>query len=480
MTDLIAAPGADTAQTTVVAAALPPNDGGRPVEWAPREPAPKKRHVGLWVGLGTGVLLLAAGAASVLLIAPGTSIAGVQVGGLTPGAAADVVSSHLANLQITITDIGDEQVITGADLGASIDARTLADEAFMSHPMWNLGSWMPEPITGAITLDTVLAGDTLRALIPASFTDAIDAEVVFDAATAAYVTTPAVAGTGINLEDLTTAVTTALADGDSTLNYSGAPAEAPAAVSDDEAASTAESLNTMLGSIGFYVGEERTVPVAPDVAATWLEVVDENGALTITADASAIQGVVDTLPAAVNRAAVNAEVVTNSSGDVLRTLTEGATGREVGDVSNAASDFAQQLEDGNAVYALNVNETAFETTALFRRVDLNLSTQTVTLYENETVIERWPVSTGLPNTPTPTGNFTVFGYTSIQDMVGNDYVTPDVPWNTWFAPDIAFHGAYWHENFGQQMSHGCVNMPVWQAEYVYEWTAMGTQVAVHW
>ena len=92
MTDLIEAPGADTAPTTTVTSTLPPNDGDRPVEWAPREPAPKKRRVGLWVGIGVGALVLAGAAASTILIAPGTTIAGIPVGGLTPGAAAEVVS----------------------------------------------------------------------------------------------------------------------------------------------------------------------------------------------------------------------------------------------------------------------------------------------------------------------------------------------------------------------------------------------------
>lgn len=483
MTDLIDAPGAATAQTTAITEALPPNDGDRPVEWAPHEPAPKKRRVGLWVGLGVGALVLAGGAASTILIAPGTAIAGIPVGGLTPGAAADVVNSHLANTAITLTDVNGEQVVTGADLGATIDAQALADEAFATHPMWNLGQWVPAPIAGTITLDTEAAHEKLRELVPASYEDAVDASVVFDTASATYVTTPAEAGTGINLDELTTALTSALADGDQALNFSGAPAEAPAAVSDEEAASTAEAMNTMVSTIGFYVGEERTVPVAPAVAATWLEIVDVDGELQITADEAAIQAVVDTLPAAVNRAAVDARVIVNGGGDVLQELTAGATGRELGDVTSAASDFAAQLESGNAAYALDVTETKFETATLHRYIDLNLSSQHAYLYENGAVVESWAISSGLPGTPTPTGNFTVFAHTSMQDMgcfEGASYCTEDVPWNTWFAPNIAFHGSYWHSNFGNQMSHGCVNMPVDVAKYVYDWAAVGTEVSVHW
>lgn len=483
VTDLIAPPGADTAQTTAITEALPPNGGDRPVEWAPRDPAPKKRRVGLWVGIGIGALVVAGAAASTILIAPGTTIAGIPVGGLTPGAAADVVNSRLADIKVGLTDVSGDPVVSGADLGASVDAAALADQAFESHPMWNLSSWMPEPIAGSITLDTEAAHSTLRALVPESYQDAVDAGVVFDEASHVYVTTPAESGTGINLDDLTAAITTAIAEGDSSPSYSGAPAETAAAISDETAVSTADAMNTMLGTIGFYVGEERTVPIAPAVAATWLEVVAEEGELHITADETAIQAVVDTLPSLVNRDAVNARAVVNSDGDVLRELAPGVNGRALGDVNDAASEFAEQLEAGNASFKLDATETPFEVATVVRRVDLNLSTQRATAYENDQVVNSWSISSGLPATPTPTGNFSVFAHTAMQDMgcyEGATYCTEDVPWSTWFAPDIAFHGTHWHSNFGNQMSHGCVNMTISAAKYIYDWAPVGTPISVHW
>lgn len=481
MTGLIEAPDADTAQTAVV----PPSDGAQSLEWAPREPAPKKRRVGLWVGVAVGALVLGAAAASTILIAPGTTIAGIPVGGLTPGAAADVLNSRLANTEITLTDAGGDQVVTGADLGASIDARVLTDEAFASHPMWNLGAWMPEPIAGDIALDTDLAHDTLREIVPASYEDAVDATVTFDATSAAYVTTPAVSGTGIDLDGLTSAVTTALADGDDSLTYSGSPAEVPAPVSDEDAAGTAENLNSMLGTIGFYVGEERTVPVDPAVAATWLSVVDQDGELSIVADEAAIQATVDALPAAVNRAPVNAEAITNAGGDVLREVTAGVTGRTLGDTSAVASDFAEQLEAGNAVQPLEVTEAPFTSTALVREIDINLATQTVSAIENGVVMNSWSVSSGAGANATHTGSFQIGWKTSSQNMGNRDltqapnYFQPDVPWVMYFNGDEALHGVYWHSNWGTPMSHGCVGMPISGAQWLYDWSPEGVNVYVH-
>ncbi|WP_244632442.1 hypothetical protein [Microbacterium sp. Se63.02b] len=203
VTDLISAPGAaaeahgdDSAPTAVLTPgdastdAMPPGTGEQPLAWAPVEPAPKKRHLGLWIGLGIGAVALGAGAASLILIAPGTTVAGIPVGWMTPGAAADAISTHLAETEVTLTGDGGDVVLTGADLGAQVDATALADAAFADRPMWNLGMWMGHPVPADIVLDTETAGSALRAAVPTSFTDPVDAGVVFDAASGTYVITP--------------------------------------------------------------------------------------------------------------------------------------------------------------------------------------------------------------------------------------------------------------------------------------------------
>lgn len=494
VTDLISAPGAaaeahgdDSAPTAVLTPgdaatdAVPPTTGEQPVAWAPIEPSPKKRHLGLWIGLGVGAVVLGAGAASMILIAPGTTVAGIPVGWMTPGAAADAINSHLAETEVTLTGDGDGAVLTGADLGATVDATALADTAFAERPLWNLSTWMGDPVPAEITLDADKASAALRSAVPTSFDDPVDAGVVFDTASGAYVITASEAGTGIDVSDLTGAFADAIADGGKTFEYPGGPAEALPAVSDDDATATATTLNTMLSTVGFYVGEERTVPVDPAVAATWLTVVDDDGQLRIEADAQAIQATVDTLPGLVDRAPVNATNIVDSAGNVLRAQQEGEVGRALGDTSGIADQFAQQLAAGDGAFALTVSETAFETVNLFRRIDINLSTQRATLFENNEVVKSWAVSTGLPGTLTPTGNFKVFAHTAMQDMgcyEGAPYCTENVPWITWFAPNIGFHGTYWHNNFGQRMSHGCVNLPIDLAKYVYDWSPVGLEIAV--
>lgn len=465
-------------------AATAPIDGGSdtPVyAWAPAEPRARKRRTGLWIGLGAAAAAIGLVAASLFLIAPGTSVAGVMIGGMTPGGAADAIQQRLAQTTVVLTGDGAGAEITGADLGASVDARALADAEFADHPMWNPTTWYAASADAEVSLDPAVATEALRAALPDLYTDPVDATVAFDPASATYTATPAVLGTGVDLAVVQGALQQAFERGSSRVELAVAPSDVEAGIPTPVADETAARLNGMLDTVGFYVGEERTVPVDRAVAASWLTVTPGDGAFEITADAAAIQPLVDGLAAAVNRAPENRTVITNSSGEVLHEEAAGQSGRELGDTSGIASDFAAQLADGNAVFALPVTEVPVTTVSLARRIEVNLTRQTTTLFENGQAVNTYAISSGLPGTLTPTGDFRVFAHVRIQDMgcfPGAAYCTEDVPWVTYFAPNIAFHGTYWHNNFGTPMSHGCINMPVDVARYVYDWAPVGTEVSV--
>jgi lipoprotein-anchoring transpeptidase ErfK/SrfK len=64
-------------------------------------------------------------------------------------------------------------------------------------------------------------------------------------------------------------------------------------------------------------------------------------------------------------------------------------------------------------------------------------------------------------------------------MSGPGYSLPDVPFTMFFYQGYAIHGTYWHNNFGTPMSHGCVNLTIPDAEWIYNWSSVGTLVNVH-
>ncbi|OGY07914.1 MAG: hypothetical protein A2700_01270 [Candidatus Blackburnbacteria bacterium RIFCSPHIGHO2_01_FULL_44_64] len=114
-----------------------------------------------------------------------------------------------------------------------------------------------------------------------------------------------------------------------------------------------------------------------------------------------------------------------------------------------------------------------------KHIYVDLGTQTLTAYEGETVFMQTPISSGKWG-KTPTGDFKIWETlraTKMSGGSGNDYYyLPNVPYVMFFSNDkvapgrgFALHGAYWHNNFGHTMSHGCVNMRIVDAEKLYYW-----------
>lgn len=489
VTDVATKNGAEdapsTSETTTVLPAVEwaPVETPPAVQWAPVESAPRKRRLGLWIGIPAGLVVAGAVAASLVLIAPGTTVAGVPVGFLTPGAATDALQSRLAETTVTLGDGG--PTVTGADLGAGIDADAAAATAFDERPMWNVTQWFGDGYDASVTLDSDAATAALRDAAPAMFTDPVGATVAFDGT--AYAVTPAVPGEGIDVESVRAALEAAFLSGESTVTVDPEPAVVEAAATTEIAQGTADSLNAMLQKIGFYVGDERTVPVPAATAADWLTVeADETGAFSVTADPAKIQTVVDTLKATVDQKPADATVLVNSAGTVLRTTVEGQDGRTLGDTSGIANAFADQLAGGDGVYALPVEVTAHKTTEIVRLLEVDLSEQRLYLKENGAVVESWLISSGLDVSPTYQGRYKVNWHVRSQTMTASDpdnpywnYEVENVEWVMYYNGDQAFHGVYWHSAWGEKRSHGCVGMPNWRAEQIYNWAPDGVDVWIH-
>lgn len=114
-----------------------------------------------------------------------------------------------------------------------------------------------------------------------------------------------------------------------------------------------------------------------------------------------------------------------------------------------------------------------------RWIDIDISEQRLAAYEGDTRVLSAAVSTGRPGMPTPLGEFRIYRRVPAQAMGGPDYYLPNVQYVAYFYRDYAIHATYWHDNFGQPVSHGCVNMRTADARWLYEWAPVGTLVRVH-
>ena len=114
-----------------------------------------------------------------------------------------------------------------------------------------------------------------------------------------------------------------------------------------------------------------------------------------------------------------------------------------------------------------------------RWIEVDLTNQTLTAWQGDVPVMFTAISSGRAGTPTVTGRFTVGTKYKVARMTGPGYDIPDVPWVMYFHQGYALHGAYWHNNFGVPMSHGCVNLRPNEAEMLYDWASAGTEVYVH-
>jgi lipoprotein-anchoring transpeptidase ErfK/SrfK len=105
-------------------------------------------------------------------------------------------------------------------------------------------------------------------------------------------------------------------------------------------------------------------------------------------------------------------------------------------------------------------------------------------YEGDQVVFGTKISSGQGNidvpsgTRTPTGRYHITSKSPSKHMgslsasgAPGTYSLPGVPWTSFFIYEtgVAFHGTFWHNNFGVPMSHGCINMRNKDAKWLFRW-----------
>jgi len=110
-----------------------------------------------------------------------------------------------------------------------------------------------------------------------------------------------------------------------------------------------------------------------------------------------------------------------------------------------------------------------------KTIKINLTYQTLSCFEGEKEVYFCKVSTGGGDFATPTGDFVTWRKSiSIHMAAGTvdaGYDTPGVSWSTFFVgTGVAIHSTFWHNQFGEKRSHGCVNCSPEDAKWIFRWT----------
>jgi lipoprotein-anchoring transpeptidase ErfK/SrfK len=110
-------------------------------------------------------------------------------------------------------------------------------------------------------------------------------------------------------------------------------------------------------------------------------------------------------------------------------------------------------------------------------IEVNLKEQSMTAYEDDTPVYTARMASGTRGYDTPVGEHWIYVKTPGQRMFGGSagdnsaYDLPAIPWVSYFTPiGHAFHGTYWHNDYGRPRSHGCANLTPEDAKWVFRWS----------
>ena len=459
------------------------------------------------VGLGAGGYAYAAHYADTAV--PGTTIVGQDVSGMTREQIAELVSSRAQSTSVSIT--GDVQATASlADLGVSVDADATAQSALEASTdvVSRLGALFSDnPIDVVTASDPEAAESYTATLVPDDQVIATDATVTLGQDGHTFVTTPASDGVAIDATRVIEAAQAA-ARSFSSQNVSLTFDTRAPKITDEEAAQAATQANALATQPVSVTDSSdpngRTWTPDANTQASWVTV-------TASADGEHLNAALDTAKVSqwvtessegASDAPVNGVRNVNSRGEVVATSVEAVNGNRVTNAADITSALVEALSAGRSytgdfttevveaqwterTVADGAENLVYQAAPGEKWVDVNLSNKTVTAYEGATVV-RGPISMvdGADATPTVTGTYHVYMQLPSQTMEGDNvdgtrYRTEDVPWVSYFYSGYAFHGAPWRSDFGYSGSHGCVNMPVSEAQWIYSWAEVGTTVVSH-
>ena len=171
----------------------------------------------------------------------------------------------------------------------------------------------------------------------------------------------------------------------------------------------------------------------------------------------------------------------------IKSLEEGPDGKpwyKIEDELDSSYVYYTPAENLRVIPSEEMAPISPEVPAQFKRIEVSIVQQTLTAFEEDRVVFQTKISSGLNYRPkgglrwdTPKGTYNIYSKMPSKHM-GNgslaadaDYELPGVPWVCFFEQTgVATHGTYWHTNWGNRMSHGCINMVSEEAKWLYRWT----------
>ena len=439
---------------------------------------------------------------------PGSTLGGVSVAGLTRGEVAATVQQRAADLTVTLDTGTTTRTAHLADLGYTVDVEPTVDAVFAANGSWS--SYATSLLSGrdveaVLRTDPAATQDVVADLVATSGKAGSDARVRLAPDKKSFVVLPAVTGksvTSASFHDVVAAAGRDLSSATATLEY----VDAEPAVSTAQAQKVADRANALVKRTVKVLDGEEAHAASRRTKASWITVTGADGALAKpTVDAAKVRSWVEKVAKEVEVTASSGVRNVDSSGDVLEIVQPARDGVVMTNANELAAAATAALRAGKGYQgsfegrtipatwrerriASGAEDLAYAATEGEKWVDVDLGKHTMTAYVGAKAVHG-PIKmvNGSDLKPTVVGTFRVYLQRESQTMRGSNadgsrYETPDVPYISYFHRGYALHGAPWRSSFGyagDRGSHGCVNLPVPSAKWVYDFASVGTPVVTH-
>lgn len=470
-----------------------------------------RRHVGLIVTLCVFAALLVAmvggffGARAYFTdrVAPGVTFAGQSLTGSTADQVRAVVESKVADSKVAVTSTSGASVTASLkDLGVTADVDATVGDILgaksaegVAGAIDRINPWSTRDVTLTLTTDKSTLATFLTGALVHDDQQAVASSAAYDEASKQYVATTGREGKTPELKPVEGAIASLAAAPGTTVNASVDYESVAMPITGETAQQAAAEANRRLASkLVVNNGAKQSFTVPAEEIAKWVsfDADPEAGTIALKYDDEAVRTYLSAqLPDALKQDMVKASVVTDKNGKTLMKTVEGVDGVTVTDTADATAQVIDALHKGSDVTATAKTEvTKYETET--RVVDytspngdphmvVNLTEQKAYGYRGSTLVATFNISSGKPSTPSDTGTFFVYIKYESKTMRGADYVSPNVPYATFYNGGEAFHAAKWNPDgiaTGQPRSHGCINMNLADAKWVYDNMPVGAMVEV--
>ncbi len=439
---------------------------------------------------------------------PGSTVAGVPVAGMTRAEVAAAVQQRADQVTITL-DTG-EVIRTAhlADLGYAVDVQPTVDAVFQANASWSSYASSlvsSRDVAAVLHLDPAKTQKVVDELVSGAGRAGSDASVKLAPNKKSFVVVPAVTGksfTAASFQDVAAAAGHGLKSATTTVQF----VDAVPAVTTAAAQRVADQANALVARTVKVSDGDAEHSASKRAKASWVTIPLADGTLGAPSlDTAKVKSWVNKVVKDVEKSPTGGVRNVNASGSVVQVVTAAKDGVAVTNADAVAAAAVAAMRSGQDYtgtfeqrpvpaawtqhpVAPGAERLAYHATNGQKWVDVNLRTHTMTAYVGAKPVHG-PVKmvNGSDKKPTVVGTFKVYLKLQKQTMRGSNadgtkYETPDVPWISYFHNGFALHGAPWRSTFGYagaRGSHGCINLPVPTAKWVYEFASVGTPVVTH-